>query len=53
VFLNPSEGLPRGTDAKRRKFFEDAQRSLFECVAAVDGAQVIGAINAALRRLMR
>jgi len=46
VFLNLSEGLPRGTDAKRRKYFEDAQRSLFECVAAVDGALVITALDA-------
>jgi len=68
VFLNISEGLPRGTEAKRRKCFEDAQRSLFECVAAVDGALVIAAvdarfaqecvalgnrIDAMLRRLMR
>jgi len=46
VFLNLAEGLPRGTEAKRRKYFEDSQRSLFECVAAVDGALVIGAIDA-------
>jgi four helix bundle protein len=45
VFLNLSEGLPRGTDAKRRKYFEDAQRSLFECVAAMDGAAVSGAVD--------
>ncbi len=47
VFLNLSEGLPRGTEAKRRKYFEDAQRSLFECVAAIDGADVIGAVDTA------
>ena len=46
-FLNISEGLPSGTLAKRRKYFEDAQRSLFECVAAVDGGHGIEAIDSA------
>ena len=47
VFLNLSEGLPDDRPSMRRKFFLTADGSLHEVVAAVDLAQVIGAIGTA------
>ena len=48
VFLNLGEGLPSRQSGVRRKSFETAQCSLYETVAAVDGAATIGALDAAL-----
>jgi len=46
AFLNLSEGLPSDRPAVRLKFFDQADGSLHEAVAAVDLADAIGAIVA-------
>ena len=46
AFLNLSEGLPSDRPAVRLKFFDQADGSLHEAVAAVDLAEAIGAIGA-------
>ncbi len=47
AFLNLSEGLPSDRPAVRLKFFDVADGSLHEAVAAVDLAEAIGAVSAA------
>lgn len=47
-YLNLSEGLPFGTKACRNRYFLDSKRSVWETVAAIDGAQSIGVVDAAL-----
>ena len=47
VFLNVAEGLPQRSKAIRRRRFETARDSLGETVAAVDLAEVEGAISEA------
>ena len=46
AFLNLSEGLPSDRPAVRLKFFDQADGSLHETVAAVDLAEAIGAVGA-------
>ena len=45
VFLQLSEGLPCDQPAMRANYFARARDSLFELVAAIDLANVIGAID--------
>jgi four helix bundle protein len=45
VFLQLSEGLPCDTIAMRRNYFARARDSLFELVACVDLAALIGVID--------
>jgi four helix bundle protein len=47
-FLNISEGLPFGSRAWRNRHFRIAKRSLFETVAAIDGAAAIDALDGEL-----
>ncbi len=47
AFLNLSEGLPSDRPAVRLKFFDLADGSLHETVAAVDLAEAIGAVDVA------
>jgi four helix bundle protein len=46
AFLNLCEGLPSDRPAVRLKFFDLADGSLHETVAAVDLAEAIGAVSA-------
>ena len=46
AFLNLCEGLPSNRPAVRLKFFDLADGSLHEAVAAVDLAEAIGAVGA-------
>ena len=46
AFLNLSEGLPSDRPAVRLKFFDQADGSLHEVVAAVDLASAIGVVGA-------
>jgi len=48
AFLNLCEGLPSDRPAVRLKFFDQADGSLHEAVAAVDLADAIGAIGSAV-----
>ena len=48
AFLNLSEGLPSDRPAVRLKFFDQADGSLHEVVAAVDLASAIGVVGASL-----
>ena len=50
VFLQLSEGLPCDQPAMRANYFGRARDSLFEVVAAVDLAHVVGACDAAKAR---
>jgi four helix bundle protein len=50
VFLQLSEGLPCDTVAMRRNYFARARDSLFELVACLDLAALIGAIDHAHER---
>ncbi len=45
AFLNLAEGLPSDSGPMRKKFFETARRSVYETVAALDGAEVLGATS--------
>jgi four helix bundle protein len=45
AFLNLCEGLPSDRPAVRLKFFDQADGSLHETVAAVDLASAIGAVS--------
>ena len=47
AFLNLAEGLPSNRPAVRLKFFDLADGSLHEAVAAVDLAEAIGAVGSA------
>ncbi len=47
AFLNLAEGLPSDRPAVRLKFFDQADGSLHEAVAAVDLAEAIGAVASA------
>jgi four helix bundle protein len=47
VFLQLSEGLPCDQPAMRANYFGRARDSLFELVAAIDLAQLVGACDAA------
>ncbi len=47
AFLNLCEGLPSDRPGVRLKFFDQADGSLHEAVAAVDLAEAIGAVSAA------
>ena len=50
VFLQLSEGLPCDQPAMRTNYFARARDSLFELVAAIDLAQLVGVIDAATAR---
>ena len=47
AFLNLCEGLPSDRPAVRLEFFDQADGSLHEAVAAVDLAEAIGAVSSA------
>ena len=46
AFLNISEGLPSDRPAVRLRYFDLADGSLHEAVAAIDLAEAIGAVSA-------
>ena len=50
VFLQLSEGLPCDQPAMRANYFSRARDSLFELVAVIDLAQLVGVIDTAAAR---